>query len=139
MDRLIVTKAFIDEARGGTDWYRAENLSTCFTTEDLDAFIIPLFGQGGSKPTPDDAQFGVGSDYDNWIRRAVPLANDLASALALRKGVSATVLNLNGRKDIGDFRHIDWTAVDVGPDPTDTFGTTFFQQAPNIWRLGSRQ
>lgn len=139
LDRLIVSKAFIDEARGGTDWYRAENLSSCFIGQDLDAFVIPMFGVGGArKPISEGAQLGVGNDYDSWIRRAVPLASDMAIALTLEKGGLATLLNLNARNDI-DFRYINWTSVDAAPDPADTVGTAFFRQAPNIWRLGARR
>jgi hypothetical protein len=139
LDRLIVTKSFIDEAKGGDAWYRAENLNACFLPEDINSYIRNVYGYPGAVVRYDGAQDGIDAEYAYWAREVLPLATDLGSALQVAKGKGQVIVGLNGRKDLAEVRYVDWAAPGDVPDASDASATAFFAQYPNAWALGSRR
>lgn len=138
IDRLIVMKSFIDEAKGGDGWYRSENLKACFREEDLASYIKHIYGQPDSRVKYDGAQDGIDSDYAYWVREVLPLATNLGNAMLVGKGKQKILIGLNGRKDFPDLRYVDWAVPDDTPTPDDAGATVFYSQYPNTWVLGSK-
>lgn len=138
IDRLIVMKSFIDEAKGGDGWYRSDNLNACFQAEDFTSYVRYIYGYPDVRVKYDGAQDGIDSDYAYWAREVLPLATNLGSAMLVGKSKQQVMVGLNGRKDFQDVRYVDWAVPDEMPSASDISANAFFAQYPNTWVLGSR-
>lgn len=123
IDMAIVMKSFIDEAKGGSDWYRDPALvKRCFAQfPAVQVFLEKLYGISTPKFVIGDVQDGVGSAYQNWRELIGPVLANFRSALTARQGRIDVLESFNDKHDIKLSFSPDmesWTAAGSSvPDP----------------------
>lgn len=100
MDRSIVIKATMDEARPGTDWYRTAEFDACYgALPEARAMTRRIFGENPPVVFQAlDAMTGSGPEYDKWRRDHVPRLSRLLQALMARD--RDQLLRLAGGQDL---------------------------------------
>ncbi len=118
IDMAIVMKSFIDEAKGGADWYRNPDLvKRCFSQfPGVEGYLERLYGISTPKFVIGDVQDGVGSAYQNWRDLVGPLLSNFRTALTARRDRADLLENFNGKHDIKLAFSPDmesWTVADA--------------------------
>lgn len=139
LDRIIVTKAFIDEAKATAEapWYVAANIRECFVEDDL-KLVQNMYGSGGQALRIRGVQDGLTPEHREWMRTVLPVANDLASALKMERNREQILAAINGRKDFSNLVDLGWAPAQA-PAESDASGSGIFKQYPQIWLLASRR
>ena len=134
IDMAIVMKSFIDEAKGGSDWYRNPALvRRCFAQlPGVEVFLEKLYGASTPKFVIGDVQDGIGSAYQNWRDIIGPVLANFRNALTARRDRADVLENFNDKHDIKLSFSPDmesWTAAGSSvPDPY-----------PGIGKLANRE
>ncbi|GGY08182.1 hypothetical protein GCM10007386_43400 [Pseudoduganella dura] len=101
IDRAIVMKSFIDEAKKDVNWYGAPEVNQYFyDLTDLKAQVIRIYGSGGQYVGIADTQAGMGEKFDSWKQAVPPILADLRQALTTTEARTAALSNFNGGADI---------------------------------------
>ena len=102
IDKAIVMKSFIDEAKDGSAWYGNPALvKRCFSqAPEIQTLLEKLYGV----PTPQfiigDVQDGVGLPYQNWRKIIGPALSNFRDALTAKQDRINVLASLNGKHDI---------------------------------------
>ncbi len=102
LDTTIVMKSFVDEAKGGVDWYRDPKLvKDCFGHEmAIQAHLEELYGPSTPEFVIGDVQDGVGSAYKLWREAIGPTLADFRRALAAKQDQQGALIDFNLKQDI---------------------------------------
>ena len=102
IDMAIVMKSFMDEAKGGSDWYsNPATVKGCFSQfPAVEANLERLYGASTPKFVIGDVQDGVGSAYQGWRDLIGPVLSNFRSALTAQQNRVDALKSFNGRQDI---------------------------------------
>ncbi|WP_173065084.1 hypothetical protein [Sulfurimicrobium lacus] len=102
LDTAIVMKSFIDEAKGGGDWYaNPQMVKDCFNqVPAIQAYLEELYGQSTPVFVIGDVQDGVGKAYKRWRDKIGPVLADFRRALTASQEQREVLLKFNQKKDI---------------------------------------
>ncbi|MFI8615974.1 hypothetical protein ACIGHN_10745 [Acidovorax sp. NPDC077693] len=136
-DRIIVKKAFVDEATGGEAWYGQKTITACFTADEI-ATVMKIYGDGTANlPPVVGVQAGNGELHSKWLRNVAPVAVDLGSALVLASARDRTLISVL-KGDVSDFVDFGW-ATELQPPESDVSARAFHTKYPEIWRVATRR
>jgi hypothetical protein len=102
IDTAIVLKSFIDEARGGSDWYsNPVKVKNCFAqAPGVQLYLEKIYGTSTPKFIIGDVQNGVGKAYQDWQEKIGPTLSNFRSALLAKQDRLSVLANFNGKRDI---------------------------------------
>jgi hypothetical protein len=102
VDRAIVIKAFVDEARKGPLWYsQLSTFNMCFRDyPDMQAMVRNLYGPVVVDFHWVDAQDGTGDAYESWLKRVVPILESFRNTMEVPDDRATVLLAFNGGADI---------------------------------------
>lgn len=102
MDMAIVMKSFMDEARGGANWYSdATMVNHCFAqVPGVQVFLERLYGVSSPKFVIGDVQDGIGKPYRVWRDLIGPALLNLRKGLIAKENRNQCLADLNGKHDI---------------------------------------
>lgn len=100
LDRSIVIKSFIDEARQGPDWYSAGEVNAYFPVQsELKTQLVGIYGAGKVFDIK-DTQLGMAPGFNAWEKAVPPILADLRQALTTSVGKAEALYAFNGGTDI---------------------------------------
>lgn len=89
LDRAIVLKTFIDEAKDGGDWYSSSNVGACLEgIKTIRADMERVYGMPGKDFTYGDTVTGTGLDYLTWKYDVAPTLSRVKQALIMKEAKS---------------------------------------------------
>lgn len=102
IDTAIVMKSFIDEAKGGANWYSNPALvKSCFAqAPGIQGFLEKIYGASGPRFIVGDVQDGVGKTYLAWRDLIGPILANFRKALIAKDNRISVLADFNGRRDI---------------------------------------
>ncbi len=102
IDMAIVMKSFMDEAKGGSDWYsNPATVKDCFAQFPVvESYLERLYGASTPRFVIGDVQDGVGSAYQGWRDLVGPVLSNFRSALTAQQNRADVLKSFNGRHDI---------------------------------------
>ena len=102
IDMAIVMKSFMDEAKGGSDWYgNPATVKSCFGQfPAVEAYLERLYGASTPRFVIGDVQEGVGSAYREWRDLVGPALSNFRSALTAQQNRVDALKRFNGKHDI---------------------------------------
>lgn len=132
LDTAIVLKSFLDEAKGGTDWYtNPATVKSCFEQAPAaEAFLERIYGVSAPKFVVGDIQEGIGKSYRNWRDLIGPALSNFRKALLAKTDRANALIDFNARRDIKltfSPEVLPWPQDDAHP------------QYPGISALANRQ
>ena len=104
MDRTIITKAFIDEAKKAIEWYTPENVTGCFSSYPAAKnMLIEIYGNPNTPrffQIRDVQQNGEGARYEAWRKAVPPAFAEFRRALLSADDRKGALSRLGGGADI---------------------------------------
>ncbi len=102
IDTAIVLKSFLDEAKGGPDWYtNPAMVKSCFEQAPAaQVFLEKIYGASAPKFVVGDIQEGIGKSYRNWRDLIGPALSNFRKALLAKTDRANTLIDFNARHDI---------------------------------------
>lgn len=137
VDRIIVKKAFIDEATGGEGWYGRQAITACFASDEI-ATAMKIYGDGtASLPPVPGVQAGNGELHTKWLRNVAPVAVDFGAALVLASARERALISVL-KGDVSDFVDLGWS-VETQPPESDASASALHAKYPGIWKIATRR
>ena len=86
LDRAIVLKAFLDEAKEGADWYSPPNVDACLNNlSSVKADMLRVFGPLGPIFTVRDTMAGTGEAFKKWKYAAPATLSQFRQAMTMNE------------------------------------------------------
>ena len=117
LDRGIVLKSFLDEARKGGSWYTPLNINACLGGFSALKSVVTQLYDVLSVVDIEDTQDGVGAAFDAWKKRVPPVLDKLRMAMTTKDDRAAALLSFNGEADIDVQIWPEAIAWDSGSQP----------------------
>jgi len=142
IDRTVVVKTFIDEAKGSPAWYEVPaNFNACFRDyPDIAAMAIRIYGNAATVFSIGDIQDGTGEKFNLWKTNVAPILEQFRTAMLVKEGRKSVLQSLNGGADIPvEFRGDPATWPNPGAiPPAGVAGNTTQDSTPGITRLAAK-
>lgn len=102
MDISIVMKSFIDESKGGADWYNNPAMvKNCFEqAPNVQIFLEKIYGISNPKFIIGDVQDGIGKPYRDWSNLIGSVLSNFRNALIAKENRVKVLADWNGKRDI---------------------------------------
>lgn len=102
MDISIVMKSFIDESKGGADWYNNPAMvKNCFDqAPNVQVFLEKIYGVSTPKFIIGDVQDGIGKSYRDWSDIIGPVLANFRNALIAKENRIKILADWNDKRDI---------------------------------------
>ena len=102
IDKAIVMKSFIDEAKGGASWYNDPVLvKQCFgQAPNVEAALEQIYGPSVPQFVIGDVQEGIGKAYRQWRANIGPNLSAFRDTILARSDRKNSLLAFNDKRDI---------------------------------------
>jgi hypothetical protein len=102
MDVAIVMKSFLDESKGGADWYSNPLMvQNCFSQmPGVQTLLEKIYGTSSPKFVIGDVQDGIGKPYRSWRDLMGPALVNFRKVLIAKENRVNALVDFNSRRDI---------------------------------------